>query len=85
MVNEKIQNMLEAIEVYEMEEIEKRLNAEMHERMASVYEMYNRKYLAEKSLHFASRYTEEADNIVDIVENLKYQVSNLKELATCMN
>ena len=85
MINEKIQNMLEAIEVYEMEEIEKRLNAEMHERMASVYEMYNRKYLAEKSLHFASRYTEEADNIVDIVENLKYQVSNLKELATCMN
>ena len=85
MINEKIQNMLEAIESYEIQEIEKRLNAEMHERMASVYEMYNRKYLAEKSLHFASRYIEEADNIVDIVEDLKYQVSNLKELATCMN
>ena len=85
MINEKIQNMLETIESYEIQEIEKRLNAEMHERMASVYEMYNRKYLAEKSLHFATCYTEEADNIVDIVENLKYQVSNLKELATCMN
>ena len=85
MINEKIQNMLEAIESYEIQEIEKRLNAEMHERMASVYEMYNRKYLAEKSLYFANYYTEEADNIVDIVENLKYQVSSLKELGTCMN
>ena len=81
MINERMKNMLEAIEVYEMEEIEQRLKAEMHERMANVYKMYNRENLAKESLRFANSYTEEANDKLELIENLRNQVASLEELA----